>query len=1292
MQGDFTRNTFNPRRRYSSVRMQQGRVQLDADWNEQIDVQEYHSRTQAIDVIGPCGAPKLGGGFQVGIAPGGADLTLSAGRFYVDGILCEIPQEPAVAITAFVNPARVRLPALTLDGQPLEVDDWVEVFSAATEAAGLTGTYARVTAIDAAASEVDLGSNVDAHQAEPQPRLRRALTYLTQPDFPSRPDLPAEAGLYSAYLDVWGRHVTALEDPAIRETALGGPDTATRVQTLWQVRWRPVAAGSDCLDFPTLEEELLGGPRTLAARAQPEVSKPDPCAVPAGAGYRRVENQFYRVEVHEGGTPLSWPRPGVPLLNVDAVNAADRQIRVVADILDGDAWAPGQWIELLTDDTEAANTPGAAARIEAVAPDGVTLTLDHDLAGIQMAANPRVRRLGGFKWSRDNGSVTFAITEFVPARADQVRVEHLGRDTVLGLRRDDWVEVLDDARELSQRGGALLRIVDVNAAERILTLSGPVTGFAIDGHPRVRRWEGFGPAAVDPAVNDGWLTLEDGVEVLWQADAAYRPGDYWQIPARTLSGSVEWPLDAAGLPLPQPPHGVRHHYCGLALFTVAAAPTIGAVTDCRPLFPALTELVQLSYLGGDGQEAMPDLAQPAERIPLPQPLRAGVSLGKWPVTNARVRFTVLAGDGRLGAANGAATEVVTTGPDGVAEIAWFLDPNLAQVSQRVEAVLLDAADAPVHLPLRYNANLSLASQVAYEPGDCPNLAGMFTVQTALERLAHLPSLVYVSGDGQTVAAGAGPFLPLGQPLAVSVRSDCGPVAGATVRFTIVAGAGRLQGGGNSADVPVGPDGIATCAWELDPGTPRQEVEATLLDGPLLPPEAPVPVRFHAEVVVPAEGINCDVVVGKGGQFPDLETAFEALRAARLTHWCICLLPGQEHTFDGGSLKPADDTPLHVRISGCGPGTVLNLRRRWQVAGLESFGLARLTLRAGNFGDALVFTETEIVSIEDCHLFQADAPADGPFVSIGAAERVTIRGNRWEVYLRDVQARPIDIIGAGFPDLRRAFERLTTRDFRRAATRSLADLAALPQQQRVVAGRRLNERANQLAPQMSGEEREAYAEFIRAASQPAVDVAVLLDRFLRIRDAVVRSSPGVALVLRDTQADTDVTDNHITGVISVGGNPGKPLEPSEIERLFGLHLNRRIIFAGPGTVLEVRGNRATRVVLGAELLEQIRSAFNAGALTLRAAYETVLFSGNTLETTGTQLAGRLVTLGGSAFPSTAPPDERPADVFAEILSVTGNVSTVQRTVGNSTQQTRGAGNVRLTPLFGNQPVEGVWVSG
>src|SRR6266699_2720976 len=92
--GDFTRDTFvfdpfNPKH-YSRVLMQQGRVQLDADWNEQVDIMLRYLRTLAMDVIGPFGGPITGSGFQITSPQQKEDgFSISSGHYYVDGILIE---------------------------------------------------------------------------------------------------------------------------------------------------------------------------------------------------------------------------------------------------------------------------------------------------------------------------------------------------------------------------------------------------------------------------------------------------------------------------------------------------------------------------------------------------------------------------------------------------------------------------------------------------------------------------------------------------------------------------------------------------------------------------------------------------------------------------------------------------------------------------------------------------------------------------------------------------------------------------------------------------------------------------------------------------------------------------------------------------------------------------------------------------------------------------------------------------------------------------------------------------
>src|SRR3954469_10335800 len=90
MKGDFSRDTFDPLRHFSRVLVQQGRLQLDADSNEQSDILLHYLRMLATDIIGRHGGP--GDGFTIG-APTGSmqklDFTIARGRYYVEGVLAE---------------------------------------------------------------------------------------------------------------------------------------------------------------------------------------------------------------------------------------------------------------------------------------------------------------------------------------------------------------------------------------------------------------------------------------------------------------------------------------------------------------------------------------------------------------------------------------------------------------------------------------------------------------------------------------------------------------------------------------------------------------------------------------------------------------------------------------------------------------------------------------------------------------------------------------------------------------------------------------------------------------------------------------------------------------------------------------------------------------------------------------------------------------------------------------------------------------------------------------------------
>jgi predicted flap endonuclease-1-like 5' DNA nuclease len=102
MKGDFSRLTFRPRRHYMRVLQQQGRPQLDADWNEQVAILLHRLGTLTADLTGGSesrsGAPSCIAGFEIGPIAGQADnFTISRGRYYIDGLVCECERDTTYA-------------------------------------------------------------------------------------------------------------------------------------------------------------------------------------------------------------------------------------------------------------------------------------------------------------------------------------------------------------------------------------------------------------------------------------------------------------------------------------------------------------------------------------------------------------------------------------------------------------------------------------------------------------------------------------------------------------------------------------------------------------------------------------------------------------------------------------------------------------------------------------------------------------------------------------------------------------------------------------------------------------------------------------------------------------------------------------------------------------------------------------------------------------------------------------------------------------------------------------------
>lgn len=92
MKGDFSRFVVPAPAASRGVLLQQGRAQLDSDWAAHFAMREALARKELADVIGPAGAPRAAAGFGLEVVSG--ELVLTAGRYYVDGILCETGRVP----------------------------------------------------------------------------------------------------------------------------------------------------------------------------------------------------------------------------------------------------------------------------------------------------------------------------------------------------------------------------------------------------------------------------------------------------------------------------------------------------------------------------------------------------------------------------------------------------------------------------------------------------------------------------------------------------------------------------------------------------------------------------------------------------------------------------------------------------------------------------------------------------------------------------------------------------------------------------------------------------------------------------------------------------------------------------------------------------------------------------------------------------------------------------------------------------------------------------------------------
>jgi hypothetical protein len=355
MKADIGRVTFDPAKRFLRVVMQQGRAQLESDWNEQVAILLHALRTLAADLIGPWGGSP--GAFAIDTASDVKNnFSIARGRYYVDGILSEnLPEENKTF--SYADQPYYPVP----DDQQLK---------------GPQGG----------------GSN---HYLAYLDVWERLVTAAEDPDI-------REVALGGADTAARAQAVWQVRIGQFEEDELSG-----------------LTCNDMLAQWPELLKQLQNENRgRLRARAKmPDGEMDRPCAIDPSAAYRFDENALIRVEVHtpgpSGTATFKWSfdngSVAFPIETFDGesvrVATLGRDPRLSLEA--------GDWVELEYDSYVLQNRAAPLYRVQSVDYTDMMVTLDRPLDAVGAEQHPRLRRWDQKGTTRDplESNGTIKITE-----------------------------------------------------------------------------------------------------------------------------------------------------------------------------------------------------------------------------------------------------------------------------------------------------------------------------------------------------------------------------------------------------------------------------------------------------------------------------------------------------------------------------------------------------------------------------------------------------------------------------------------------------------------------------------------------------------------------------------------------------------------------------------------------------------------------------------------------------------------------------------------------------------------
>lgn len=517
--GDITRLLIQPRKHYVGARMQQGRTVLDSDFNEEAALVDEERRRALLDIVGPTGSPDDGFAADLEI---GDQVTIHPVSFNGGA--------PVNTLNYRIRPGTMYVAGMRFEHEERTIGG---------KAGGDPVVFQR--------------------------------DFLQMGDA----DAPQTGGTHSqlTYLHAWEQSVSAAEDEEIRERALGGIDTSTRVRRMARVEVREVANAVDCEGawqearqqieteaggtFDASGHELLSPARLRVTFVPGEaLDTCAPCAPDNVGRYLGADNQAIRIMLAAPNRYVWGLDNAAPLYRVELGQAEDGlvPVRMITEPRDEARWPLVNtvveflpWAAMLDNKEKVASEVGVFLRVaEGFDPDFDSFSIDEaDLPQL----DPLVRQ-----WDAAHPDIAY-----LPNNADP------------------------EGRFLFMR---VWHRLDVAADPVLLD-----TAAGVNNHALLRR------RGILPEFTGGG-----------------RAGDYWVVTVRpnTPQQVTPWNLTQAG---GVPPHGPRHFYAPLSLINfrppvageLENTEVVDSIQDCRRLFrPLVDRSGCCTHTVGDGVDSQGD--------------------------------------------------------------------------------------------------------------------------------------------------------------------------------------------------------------------------------------------------------------------------------------------------------------------------------------------------------------------------------------------------------------------------------------------------------------------------------------------------------------------------------------------------------------------------------------------------------------------------------------------------------------------------------------------------------------